>query len=234
MTTTQEQQAPGCFAAASVYGSDSVVCQACPAFSACGEASVKRLQEIRELVDVSDLLKRHAAARQKAINTQMEMMQALRPPARTAPVAPSPIPVAQPKPVKEPIERKTTVAKVTFEPSPADQAALDAIASKVKVHEQALVLVKGNKFNEMRAMLPKGENPFAVRGPKYLRIACDMLTNGGFTKASLKARLVADLEWTDGTAASHVTIAVMLLYAFGIAAQDQETAGGFVLNPALG
>jgi len=227
MTATQEQKAPGCFGAASVYSMDSVVCQQCPAFAQCGETAISNLEEIRQIVDVRDLLARHTAARQRAQNA------ALRPPAPPAPVAPSPIPVAQPKPTTQPVERKTTSARVTFDISDDDQNVLAMIGEKsVKAREQAIVLCKTNKINDMRSMLPKGINPFGESGPKFLLVACDMLLNGGFTKASFKARLMADLEWKDGTAGSHVAITCALLYSFRIITADNT--GAFILNPALG
>lgn len=227
MTATDEQKAPGCFGAASVYSMDSVVCQGCVAFTTCGDTAIKKLESMRELVDVRDLLARHAAARVKAQNV------ALKPPAAPAPLVPSPIPVAQPKATLQPIERKTTSARVTFEISDDDQNVLALIGEKsVKTREQAIVLCKTNKINNMRSMLPKGVNPFIESGPKFLSVACDLLLNGGFTKATLKARLIADLAWTDGTAGSHVAIACALLYSFGIITAD--TSGAFILNPALG
>jgi hypothetical protein len=227
MTATDEQKAPGCFGAASVYSMDSVVCQGCVAFASCGDTAIKNLEALRELVDVRDLLARHAAARVKAQNA------ALKPPAPPAPLTPSPIPVAQPKPTLQPVERKTTSARVTFEISEDDQNVLALIGEKsVKTREQAIVLCKTNKINNMRSMLPKGVNPFVESGPKFLLVACDMLLNGGFTKATLKARLITDLAWTDGTAGSHVAIACALLYSFKIVTAD--TSGAFILNPALG
>lgn len=233
MTATDEQKAPGCFGAASVYGMDSVVCQGCVAFTSCGAAAIKKLESIRELVDVRDVLARHAAARVKAQNKAALEQMRLAPPAAPTPLVSSPIPVAQPKATVQPVERKTTSARVTFEISGDDQNVLALIGEKsVKTREQAIVLCKTNKVNDMRSMLPKGVNPFAESGPKFLSVACALLLNGGFTKATLKARLIADLEWTDGTAGSHVAIACALLYSFKIITAD--TSGAFILNPALG
>ncbi len=221
-----EAQAPGCFGAASVFSMDSKVCQACPAFNVCGDASIKTLEQIRDTVNVRDLLARHAAARLRAQQGK---------PANVAPqpIAVSPIPVAQRAPIAKPVERKTAVERVTFSISDDDQhviAILGEQSSKTK--EQAIVLCKQNKINDCRSMLPKGVNPFAKSGPSYLRVACDMLISGPVTKASLRLRLVKELSWTDNTAGSHVAIACALLYAFQITIPDGE--GAFILNPALG
>lgn len=220
-----EQQAPGCFGAASVYSMDSKACQQCVAFEKCGVAAIKTLEGIRSVVDISDILKRHQAARAKSRTENVK-------PTASVPVEPSPIPVAQPKPISKPVERRTPMERVTFEISEADQAVLMIIGEKsIKTREQAIVLCKQNKINAMREGLPKGDNPFATSGPQFLRIVCNMIVSGGFTKASFKARLMEELTWTDGTAGSHVAITCALLYSFGIIVGKE---GSFVLNPALG
>lgn len=217
-----EAKAPGCFGAASVYSMDSAVCQSCVAFAACGEASLQTLQRIRETVDVRDILARHTAARQAAALKKR--------PAKPAPVDPSPLPVAQPAPIAKPVERKTPVARVEFPVSEEDQTVI-AMLTNVKVREQALTLCKGNKINECRAKLPQGVNPFAQSGPSWLRVACDMLLKGGFTKGSLKQELIERLGWAEASAKPHVTIAAAIFLAFRIITVQDDL---LVLHPALG
>jgi hypothetical protein len=143
----------------------------------------------------------------------------------------SPIPVKQPD-VAAIIERTTPVAKVAYAVGVEDQRVLDALGAKsIKAKEAAATLCKNGRIDDMRAMLPRGMNPFGKTGPQYLRIACDMLLHGGFTKAAYKARMVQDLDWTDGTAGSHVAVGCALLYSFGIMVVDPQER--FVLNPAL-
>lgn len=223
MNVTAQQMAPGCFGSASAYSMDSTVCQGCVAFAECGEESIKTLQSIRELVDVRDYLKRHEAARAKAGRPAA--------PAYKAPLAASPVTVGQPT-LDEPIARATAPVRTAFAVSASDQAVIDLLGTKnVKAMEQALVLCKGGKVGEMRAGLPLQRNPFTKTGPKYLRVACDMLMRGGFTKAEYKARMVQELGWAENTAGSHVAVACALLYAFEIAIPD--TSGAFVINPKL-
>ena len=224
MSATPEQKAAGCFGAASVYSTDSTVCQACPAFAACGEKALETLESIRDFVDVRDLLKKHAAAR-------LKVQQRLSPPGLAKPLEASPIAVAQPAPVTEPIERKTAIAKVDLPISPADEAVIQSLSKSVKAKEAAISLCKSGKVDAMRADLPVQRNPFATEGPKNLRVACEMLMQGGFTKASLRQRMVEQLGWTNDTAASQVAVGVALLYAFAIAIPD--SSGAFKLNPAL-
>jgi|GEM_PF-1940367 len=219
------QQAPGCFGAASVYSMDSQVCQACAAFKECGDAALKTLESIKSVINVADLLARHQAARKRAADARAK-------PVAPQPVESSPIPVAQPKPITKPVERKTTMQRVTFSISDADQAVVMKIGEKSsKTKAQAIVLCKTNKIDAMRKELPKGINPFATNGPTFMRVVCSMVLSGGFTKASLKSQMMQELDWTDGTAASHVAMAAALMFSFGIVKMEGDK---FVLNPALG
>jgi len=222
--TTAEQKAPGCFGAASVFSMDSAVCQACVAFKECSDASIATLQQIKATIDVRDLLAKHTSAR-------MKHEARLAPKQTPAPTAVSPLPVVQPAPVTQPVERKTTMAKVIFEVSADQQNAIARISqANKKAGDQATVLCKMNRINEMRSMLPQGQNPFATTGPGFLRVACDHLINGGFTKASLRKSLMETFGWTEATAASHVSIAVAILGGFKIAAGAD---GKIVLHPDL-
>lgn len=217
-----EQVAPGCFGAASVYGSDSQICRACHAFERCGEKSIQTLEAIKASIDVRDLLARHSRTRSMA-SFQIEASR---------PVIPSPLPVAQPKQPKGTVERKTPVERVTFHIAVEDQDAIAVLEQKSsKVAKQALVLCKTNKINECRSHLPRGLNPFSTSGPRFFFVACDMLLNGGFTKASLKARLMKEFGWTDNTAGSHVAIAVGVLAGMGIVKLLPDNC---ILNPELG
>jgi hypothetical protein len=79
-------------------------------------------------------------------------------------------------------------------------------------------------------VLAKGENPFAENPPKFLNVACDMLLNGGFTKASLKKAFMERLKQSDGTAGSHVSITVAMLLPMNIIVASGKS---FALNPAI-
>lgn len=215
------QKAPGCYGAASVYSSDSSVCRGCVAYETCGSTSLATLESIRATVDVRDLLKRHAAARAKA---------------EPAPVAPQPIekrpPPAQPRLANRQIERKTPQEKVTFELTTEMSSTIERIAAQnKKAADQATTLCKMGRINDMRAMLPKRVNPFAESGPSFLRVVCDHLINGGFTRAELRVAMAQALAWTEETAASHISMAIAILGAFRIVGKDGEK---IVLHPALG
>lgn len=227
MTSTIEQLAPGCFGAASVYSMDSDVCKACVSFAGCGNKAIDNLQLIRQQVDVSDILKRHQAALARNRNASATATP------KSAPIKISHIAVAQPNPITRPIERTTASERVSFDLSEEDRNVIATIAiANKKTAAQALILAKANKIEAMRSLLPKGENPFDNSGPNYMRVACDMVIGGGFSRAELKLELMSKLGWGDGTAATHVSMISAMLFAFAITRQDLR--GRFILNPALG
>jgi hypothetical protein len=217
------EQAPGCFGAASVYSSDSSVCQACVGYQACGAAALVTLEAIRATVDVRDLLKKHAAARAKANPA---------PAAPPAPVEKSPLPVKQPCVIDKPIERKTPQEKVEFSLTADMTATIARIAAQnKKAAIQATRLCEQGHMRMLRAMLPRGGNPFVESGPAYLRVVCDALIGGGFTRAQLRVDMAEKLGWTEDTAASHISQAIAILGAFRIVGKDGDK---IVLHPALG
>ena len=212
---------PGCFGAATVFSHDSAVCQACPMFDQCGAASLERLNAIKEIVNVKDLLAKHAKAQkgQKPIRDAHRQTK--------VDEAPPPVQESTQKPeVTEPVERKTQVAKVTFEIDAETQQVIARIPNQ-KAAQQAIVLCKSNRIEIARQLLTDGLNPF-TDGPKYRAVASDLLLAGGFTRQSLKDAYQEQLGWTPATASSHVSIVVGLLPAFNIATQEGEN---FVLSP---
>lgn len=213
---------PGCFGAATVFSHDSTVCQACPMFDNCGAASLERLNAIKEIVNVKDLLAKHA----KAQKGQKPIRDARR--QDKVDEAPPPVQESTQKPqITEPVERKTQVAKVTFEIDAETKQVIARIPNQ-KAAQQAIVLCKSNRIEIARQALTDGLNPFNDDGPKYLAVAADLLLAGGFTRQSLKDAYQERLGWTPATASSHVSIVVGLLPAFDIAAQEGDN---FVLSP---
>lgn len=216
--------APGCFGAASVFSHDSTICQECPAFQECAAAALQRLESIKQIVNVSDLLAKH----QKAQIGQRKIRAARR--QEAVEQAPKPVQGTTQKPViTEPVERTTPVAKVTFEIDHDTQQVIARIPNQ-KAAQQAIVLCKANKIEIAKESLTNGLNPFDDTGPKYLQVACQMLLADGFTRATLREELKERLEWSDTTAASHVSIAVGLLPAFDIA---KVVGDLFVLSPSI-
>lgn len=214
--TQAQVKAPGCFGAASVYALDGEVCKKCVAYEACGTQAQETLEAIRGKINVNDIIARHQKAR-------IESRQAQSAPPESAAVASA----AQPAPITAPVVRKTSVQKVHFEVS-ADQRDAIAKIGNCKTRELAVVLCKMNKVNSIRSSVVQGVNPFAESGPSFMRVACAALIDGGFTKASLKQRLVDELVWTDGTAGAHVAMACGFLEAFGVVVGK---AGFFTVKP---
>lgn len=209
-----EEKAPGCFGAASVFSHDSKVCRGCIAFENCGQASLATLDRIQSMMDVRDLLKRHEKAKAKydaereaaIIATPAEEGEGL-PPRREREV---------------PVERKTRMTAVNIEVDEESQTVIARIGNK-KARDQAIALCKANMIDRVREALTANENPFAERGPGFLRVFCDLLLRGPFTRSQYRERLKADLSWSDGSANSHCAIAQALMTTFGFAAMSGET-----------
>lgn len=212
--------APGCFGAASVFAHDSHTCQQCPAFDDCSKVALERLQAISGIVNVSDLLKKHASAQHsagadRAQRHQSEAVKETRVIQRAQPI--------------ETIQRKTTVEKVTFEIDPITFAAIASISNK-KANAQAITLCKGMTINKIRADLNEQVNPFGPT-PAWLNLVGESLASNAesFTRPGLKALFVERLGWSEGTAGSHVAIAIALVTGLGIAVEHE---GSFILLPS--
>lgn len=209
---------PGCFAAATVYAMDSAVCQQCAAFKDCGDAAMRTLERIKSVVKVDDLVKRHRAARDRALkelNAKDAKARADAPPG----------PIDTPTPVK-PVARATPVERVEFDVSEKHSRII--LKMPAKAQEFATTLCKRGLVQIMRRNLTNGKTTPGI--PKWLVIALQMLAEGGFTKATLKERLMKELSWSDGTAASHISLAVAILAGFEIAS---DTSGTFTVSPTV-
>lgn len=215
VTSASAAQAPGCFGAASVYALDSKVCKQCPAYEACGQKAHEVLVRIKGRINVQDFLKLHEKAR----------LAAGLPKQGEAQVAPAP--VAQPQPVTAPVVRATPVEQVKYEVSAQDRATIERMGN-VKVKAVAESLARNNQLGFIRQCLRAQKNPFTdARHYPNMRVAVDMLLQGGFTKASLAMRYVQELSWTEGTAASQRAAAVCMLQALGVV---REANGVFMLE----
>lgn len=229
---TAPATAPACFAAASVFSHDSAVCQQCGAFGDCAGASVKTLEAIQATINVSDLLRRHEAARKKQViqrTTPAAQQTSLSVAEQMAAQEDDEVVAAQPAAPEMParVERRTKVEVVTFGVN-ADEAAVIATLPK-KSAEHAVRFIKHGLIDAMKRELPAGVNTFASLKPEFMRVVCDALISGGATRSALKLRLMNTLEWGDTTASSHVSQIWPLLTRFHIAV---EKDGVLTLAPA--
>ncbi|PLC44478.1 hypothetical protein C0Q88_07305 [Ralstonia pickettii] len=226
--------APACFAAASVFSHDSIVCQACASFGECSSASVKTLEAIRQTINVEDLLRRHENARRRlAKQPAAPQVQAAEPklePAQAVEAQDDEVVPARPaKPALPPqVERKTKVEKVALVVTATDEEILRQLP--VKAREHAERFCRAGLIDAMRKDLQAGRNTFAQSKPEFMRVICDRLIAGGASKSDLRASLMQQLNWSEGTASSHVSMAVPILLRFNIAT---ESAGNIVLVPCV-
>lgn len=220
--------APGCFGAPSVFSIDSQVCEACPSFDSCSTACLHTLQELRQKINVQDLLARHARAT-KATKAQATPVVEAKPKTDFTKFLPS---VKKPP---EKVERKVVHQTVQSVVDPEDQATIDRIP-QAKARDLATKWCKRGLMPLIRSELQAGRNPFASQ-PRlsHESVVCTELLNGTVTHASLKKAFMTRLgnkePWGESTANSHIGIAMPVLIAFGIA---QETSAGWVLVPKTG
>lgn len=217
-TPLEELKAPGCFAAASVFSTDSEHCKSCVAYSQCGDASIAMLERIRERVNIDDILRKHKAARHNA---------ALRAVEPSTPLAKSHVPVSQPT-VPALVKRTVTKVKVEFAISEVDQSIVATIP--VKAQAYAIVLLRNNRMQDLRESLPRGVNSLPANAPGFIRLAFDLLIEGGFTYDGYREALMERLKMTKDTATTQISIAICILMKFNFAIQKN----GFVsLSPTL-
>ncbi len=209
---------PGCFGAATTFSMDSAICNQCNAKADCEPEALQALERIKGIVRIDDLVKRHRAARAKA-------MKELKAKDDEAIAAAPPGPIATPTPTK-PVARVTPAERVEFEVSEKHARVISHMPTKAQTF--ATTLCRRGAIQMLRRNAAYGK---VVPGiPGWLAISMQMLMDGGFTKASLKERFVSELKWGDGTAYSHISLATSLLTGFEIAS---EANGKYTLSPTI-
>ncbi len=91
----------------------------------------------------------------------------------------------------------------------------------VKIAPKVRVLMQKRVDQAAPVRLAQGLNPFTEADPRYLQIAGELLLERrSISRSELRKRLIDQLGWTEGTAASHVSAVVAILPALGIATAD--------------
>lgn len=207
-----KNNAPACFGSISCFSSDSEHCKKCVAFTTCEARSIETLHSIKSIVNVDDLLRKHRLARLKE-KEKREKARAEMNKAKEVTYAPP-----QPKMPQQTVERATKVEKVVLEVTAEDQAMVERLP--VKAQPIALSWLKNGVIHEIREGLRENKNAMADKKPVWLDKLVDGLLKGGFTKTELRDRFMNELGWSEGTAASHVSLGLALLFCFKIIKQD--------------
>jgi hypothetical protein len=212
---------PGCFGAASMFSSDSSICQRCPVFAECQKVSIEHLQTLRKGMNVDDLLKRHRAAMTKVEDVVEPEIEAVAPNlfaeagrAALAKVKSKPASLKPDDTGK--IARTTKQEKTALSILPEHQVILDAIPQKKPKHE-ATSLCKSGSMALLTKSWPTGKLEYNEPIQKWFRLAITKLNEGGFTRKELASDFVEAFKWAQSAATSHVSIAVPILIAFGFA-----------------
>ena len=94
----------------------------------------------------------------------------------------------------------------------ANKALADSLP--VKAGRVLNTLFKNNNAHAIRPSLLVGQNALKGKSPKFMSIALDeLITQGGFSKRSLRGALVTQLDCKDETAFGWVSIAIPVLTA---------------------
>ena len=86
-------------------------------------------------------------------------------------------------------------------------------------------------IHDIKEGLAKRKNAIACKKPVWFVKTVQLLVDGGFTKAELKVYLMRELGWADGSAAGHVSLGIVILTAFGLAARDSSER--YVVHPKI-
>jgi hypothetical protein len=208
--TTPSHLREACFGLPSVFHQESERCGQCGQRSECEPAAYARLIGLQKRgIAVGDALVRFQTREEKHLRSPGELPEV--------------------KVTIAPPERTVRPEKVRLALSPDDQAALERLP--VKVAKKVRLMMQKDEDRQGREALKAGRNPFNFEGARYLNVACDLLLSGGFTRASLRNAYCERLEWTTGTAASHVSTVVNIFPLFKFACETQQ--GAFVLHPAI-
>lgn len=208
---------PGCFAAASVFAHDSEICKKCQVFEDCSAESFKTLEAIKSLVNVSDLMKRHDAAKRAARHCVTGNAET--PAEASNAAAPQ---------IDRPVTRVTKVERVSYAVPVEHELVIAKLP--VKPQKQARSLCAEGLIDKIKEGLQEGRNALSESKPRFLSVAVDRLLAGGFSKRDLRESFERELGWGESTASSHVSITLPIFVGFGIA---QEISGQFVVAPDL-
>lgn len=89
-------------------------------------------------------------------------------------------------------------------------------------NSQKLVARLGRVGVPLLATLEGGANPFDA-GPEFLRVACNMIMAGPFTRRQFRDTFMASGKVTEGTASSHVAFTIPALVHLGVIEESNGT-----------
>lgn len=179
---------PGCFASASIYSSDSKVCQACPAAALCADAALETLKRIRATVNVDALIAKHRVARPAS-------------------------PLVQPKPqAQTPAQtQQMLLDRVLLTLGAEDQAAIKRM-SNAKAQQIAVTLLANGELAQAKRRLAQGQHPMTTGRPKWLaeHFAALIEANGQVERSTLRQAMGQRMQWNKQTADPHTSMFVAI------------------------
>ena len=194
---------PGCLGSVISFDATDEYCKACSYKNYCRDKVGRRLIELRESLDVSDFIREfnidQARDEEDVIDGGGEVVTARH---------------------SKPASKRITVKAVTKEQF--YQVNQDWIPKKAK-KLMLQMFKKGIDGRVIHNQLKIGLNPFKNETPVTMRVACELLINGGFEKSELRMALVNNSirQMSSGTAFALVSILTSTLLATKVAYEEE-------------
>lgn len=203
---------PGCFGSPLCYSDVSLPCTLCPHKDGCGQVAEQTATELRDTYGIKEAL----VAANRAANRRPRPAPAPRP-------KPAPVPrhgggIAPATPALDAALRAPGTLPGASPYVPATPPAPHSAGLSVKSLELQSRLHK--RGIDLRRAIGRGANPFDSQPPAFMRVLTRLLLEGSFTREQATSSLMSELNWAHGSAASHVTLALPVLVAEGVARLD--------------
>lgn len=202
---------PGCFGSSLCYSDISLPCTLCPHREACGPVAEAVALELREKYHIQDavIAANRAISRQARKRPARSSAHPVASVAAAAPRAP-----ASTAPLPRPVALPAAGAGVPRPVTPADpEAPLSALPVKsVELRDRL-----AKRGIDLKRAIARGVNPFEAQPPAFMRTLTRMLLAGPFTREEATKRLCEDLGWAQSSASSHVSLALPVMIAAGVA-----------------
>lgn len=179
---------PGCFGMLMAYDSGDDYCKQCQHNDECADTAYNRLHSLRNVVDVEKRI---------ATENKSRIVKGL------------PIRESRMKQLKPRGNRMLT---------PEQSELVRSISVKKAAERAANLMRRGIDGEYIKSALQQRINPFANESPYFMYLTCEMLMQGGFEKVDLAREFVTNekSQMSVKTAASHVSIALPIMKAFGV------------------
>lgn len=186
-----------CFGFIATYSDTSSVCKECRSREACKDKVVERLSDLSESMDVGDLfyiLNRDSSVTKLVSSNALTVVTG---------------------------NKERAVRQTRFKLTSRQKELLASVKARYTKSERLVRSMFRNGI-DLRGSLLAGTNPFVqAKSHTYMRVACDLLLKGGFTRVELRDALRQSFNWEKTTANAHVLVCTHAFDAMGITGELQ-------------